>query len=50
MKVLKNQGKTDEKYLIVFNDLQNASDAVKEKIANIYDRHQKNVLLPDGIL
>ena len=48
MKVLKNQGNTDEKYLIVFNDLQNASDAVKEKIANICDRHQKHVLLPDG--
>ena len=48
LKVLKNQGKTDEKYLIVFNDLQNASDAVKEKIANICDRHQKHVLLPDG--
>lgn len=48
MKVLKNEGKANDKYLIVFNDLQNASDAVKEKIANICDCHQKNVLLPDG--
>lgn len=37
-----------KKYLIVFNDIQNASDAVKEKIANICDKHQENVLLPDG--
>ena len=42
------RSKSVEKYLIVFNDLQNASDAVKEKIANICDRHQKYVLLPDG--
>ena len=48
LKILKNKSKTDEKHLIVFNDLQNASDAVKEKITNICDRHQKNVLLPDG--
>ena len=48
MKVWKNKSKTDEKYLIVLNDLQNASDAFKEKIANICDRHQKHVLLPDG--
>ena len=46
MSILRN--KTDEKYLIVFNDLQNASDAVKEKISNICDRHQRHVLLPDG--
>jgi hypothetical protein len=44
--ILKN--KTDDKYLIVFNDIQNASDAVKEKIENICDRHQDYVLLPDG--
>lgn len=48
MKVLKNEGKANDKYLIGFNDLQNASDAVKEKIVNIFDLHQKNVLLPDG--
>ena len=48
MKVLQGKGKPNERYLIVFNDLQNASDSVKEKIANICDRHQKNVLLPDG--
>ena len=46
MKILRN--KAVDKYLIVFNNIQNASDAVKEKIANICDRHQKNVLLPDG--
>lgn len=31
MKVLQSQRKTDEKYLIAFNDLQNATDAVIEK-------------------
>ena len=46
MKILKN--KNVDKYLIVFNDIQNASDAVKEKIANICDRHQDYILLPDG--
>ena len=30
MKVLQSQRKTDEKYLIAFNDLQNANDAVIE--------------------
>ena len=50
LKILKNKANTEEKYLIVFNDLQNASDAVKEKIANICDRHQQNVLLPDGTI
>ena len=48
LKILKNKSNTDEKYLIVFNDLQNASDAVKEKISNICDKHQEKVLLPDG--
>jgi hypothetical protein len=46
MNILKN--KTDDKYLIIFNDIQNASDSVKEKIANICDRHQDYVLLSDG--
>ena len=46
MIILKN--KTVGKYLIVFNDLQNASEAVKEKIANICDKHQESVLLQDG--
>ena len=40
--------KTKDKYLIVFNDLQNTNDAVKEKIANICDRHQKDILLQYG--
>ena len=48
LKILKSKSDVKDKYLIVFNDLQNASDAVKEKISNICDRHQKNVLLPDG--
>ena len=42
------KSKTVDNYLIIFNDLQNASDAVKEKISNICDKHQKKVLLPDG--
>ena len=46
MNILRN--KTTEKYLIVFNDIQNASDAVKEKIANICDKNQKKILLPNG--
>ena len=46
-KVLKSKSDAKDKYLIVFNDLQNASDSVKEKIANISDRHQKNILLSD---
>ena len=40
--------KTKEKYLIVFNDLKNANDAVKEKIAKNCDRYQKDILLQDG--
>ena len=45
MNILRN--KTTEKFLIVFNDIQNASDAVKEKIANNCDKNQKKILLPN---
>ena len=48
LKILKDTINFDERYLIVFNNLQNASDIIKEKIANICDKHQKSFLLPDG--